>query len=135
MVLICLTFRQYRVTIQLMTNLLLTSKQKFRFGLAMPDQARPKRNFCLKSTGGSSQAEWSPCTILCRALLSTWQLGVIPVILGESNLHSFPSSSSSSLVEDASSLSVHVHTGVRSSSIARQSTENISSWGCCSITI
>ena len=35
----------YRVTGQLVQNLPLTSKQKFRFGLARPGQARPKRNF------------------------------------------------------------------------------------------
>ena len=36
----------YRVTHHVGSNLLLTSKQKFRFGLACPDLARPKRNFC-----------------------------------------------------------------------------------------
>ena len=35
----------YRVTIQLVANLPLTSKQKFHFGLARPGQSRPKRNF------------------------------------------------------------------------------------------
>ena len=35
----------YRVTIPLVQNLQLTSKQKFRFGLALPDLVRPKRNF------------------------------------------------------------------------------------------
>ena len=38
----------YRVTIQVGPNLLLTSKQKFRFGLARPGHARPKRNFCFE---------------------------------------------------------------------------------------
>ena len=49
--------KSYRVTIQLVQNLRLTSKQKFRFGLA----------FVLKSTGGFAQAEWSPCinTLKC----------------------------------------------------------------------
>ena len=37
---------KYRVTIQLVQNLLLTSKPKFRFGLVCPGLARPKRNFC-----------------------------------------------------------------------------------------
>ena len=37
--------RAYRVTIPLVLNLLLTSEQKFRFGLACPGLARPKRNF------------------------------------------------------------------------------------------
>ena len=41
----------YRVTIQLVQNLLLTSKLKFRFGLARPGQARPKRNFCFEVNG------------------------------------------------------------------------------------
>ena len=35
----------YRVTRLLVQNLPLTSKVKFRFGLAWPGQARPKRNF------------------------------------------------------------------------------------------
>ena len=49
----------YRVTIQLVINLLLTSKQKFLWpGLAQSGQSG---TFVLKSTGGSSQAEWSPC--------------------------------------------------------------------------
>ena len=39
------TPRAYRVTIPLVLNLLLTSEQKFRFGLACPGLARPKRNF------------------------------------------------------------------------------------------
>ena len=34
----------YRVTHQVVVNLPLTTKQKFRFGLARPGQARPKRN-------------------------------------------------------------------------------------------
>ena len=41
----------YRVTIQLVANLLLTSEQKFGLGLARPEQARPKRNFCLEVNG------------------------------------------------------------------------------------
>ena len=43
------------MTIQLVQNLLLTSRQKFRFGLARPGQARPKRNFCL-------EVNWRFCT-------------------------------------------------------------------------
>ena len=35
----------YRVTHLLVQNLPLTSKEKFRFGLACPGLARPKRNF------------------------------------------------------------------------------------------
>ena len=46
----------YRVTYQVVKNLLLTSKQKFRFGLARPGQARPSQAkvelLVLKSTGG-----------------------------------------------------------------------------------
>ena len=45
------TVHLYRVTIPLVQNLPLTSKQKFRFGLARPGQARPKRNFCFKVNG------------------------------------------------------------------------------------
>ena len=37
--------RQYRVNIQLVTNLLLTSKQKFRFGLSWPGQAKTELLF------------------------------------------------------------------------------------------
>ena len=40
---------KYRVTIPLVQNLLLTSKQKFR--LACPGLARPKRNFCFSVNG------------------------------------------------------------------------------------
>ena len=57
----------YRVTIQLVMNLPLNSKQKFRFGLARPGE---NGTFVLQSTGGSSQAEWSPCTFhICRNVL------------------------------------------------------------------
>ena len=41
----------YRVTIQLMANLPLTSKVKFCFGLACPGLARPKWNFCFEVNG------------------------------------------------------------------------------------
>ena len=41
----------YRVTIQLVANLPLTSEQRSRFGLARPGQARPKRNFCYEDNG------------------------------------------------------------------------------------
>ena len=41
----------YRVTIQLVANLPLTSEQKFRFGLDRPGQARPERNFCFEVNG------------------------------------------------------------------------------------
>ena len=37
---------KYRVTIQLVANLLLTSKLKFRFGLAWPSQAKAEHLFC-----------------------------------------------------------------------------------------
>ena len=47
----------YRVTHQVVTNLLLTSKQKFRFGLPCPGLARPKRNFCFE-VNGSFIATW-----------------------------------------------------------------------------
>ena len=57
----------------LVMNLPLTPKQKFCFGLARlcqarPGQARPGQarlngTFVLKSSGGSSQAEWSPCSV------------------------------------------------------------------------
>ena len=59
----------YRVTIQLVTNLPVTSKQKFCFGLAWPSLARPKRNFLLKSAGGFGQRDGSPCTVnVCRKM-------------------------------------------------------------------
>ena len=38
----------FRVTIPLVQNLQLTTRQKFRFGLACPGLARAKRNFCLE---------------------------------------------------------------------------------------
>ena len=38
----------YRVTIPLVQNFQLTSRQKLRFGLARLGQAKPKRNFCLE---------------------------------------------------------------------------------------
>ena len=41
----------YRVTEQLVQNLLLTSKHAFRFGLARLGQARPKRNLCFEVNG------------------------------------------------------------------------------------
>ena len=41
----------HRVTIQVGPNLPLTSKQKFRFGLAWPGLVRPKRNFCFEVNG------------------------------------------------------------------------------------
>ena len=40
-----LTLTLYRVTIQLVANLPLNSKQKFHFGMARPGQAKPKHNF------------------------------------------------------------------------------------------
>ena len=42
---------KYRVTIQLVANLPLTLKLKFRFGLACPGLARPKWNFCFEVNG------------------------------------------------------------------------------------
>ena len=41
----------YRVTIQLVQNLPLTTKQKLRFGLTRPGKARPKRHFCFEVNG------------------------------------------------------------------------------------
>ena len=61
----------YRVTHQVVTNLPLTSKHKFRFGLACPGLARPKRNCCFDvkmSTGGSSQPDVSPCKAAANSL-------------------------------------------------------------------
>ena len=43
---------------QVLTNLPLTSKQKFRFGFSRPGQ---NGTFVMKSTGGSSQPDVSPC--------------------------------------------------------------------------
>ena len=42
---------KYRVTITLVQNPLLTSKQKFRFGLARAGQVRPKQNFWFEVNG------------------------------------------------------------------------------------
>ena len=42
---------QGRVTYHVAQNLLLTSKQKLRFGLACPGLARPKQNFCFEVNG------------------------------------------------------------------------------------
>ena len=41
----------YRVTHHVDSNLPLTSKQKFHFGLACLDLARPKQNFCSDDKG------------------------------------------------------------------------------------
>ena len=46
LVFLLIYYKRYRVTIQLVQNLPLTSKPKFSFGLARPVQSRPKRNFC-----------------------------------------------------------------------------------------
>ena len=48
----------YRATEKLDPNLPLMSKQKFQFGLAYPDLASPKRNFCFDVNGriGSSSS-------------------------------------------------------------------------------
>ena len=55
----------YKVTISLVKNLLLTSKQKFLFGLAWTVLAWPVQNgtFVLKSTRGFEQVELSPCRL------------------------------------------------------------------------
>ena len=41
----------YRVTHQVVTNLPLTSKHKFRFGLVRSGQANHKQNFCSEVNG------------------------------------------------------------------------------------
>ena len=41
----------YRVTHQVVTNLLLTSKEKLSFGLTCPGLARPNWNFCFDDKG------------------------------------------------------------------------------------
>ena len=51
------------------TNLLLSSKQKFRIGLACSDLARPKQNFCLDMEG-LNQRDVSPCN---SSIVSTWK--------------------------------------------------------------
>ena len=51
----------YRLTHLVDSNLLLTSKQKFRFGLARSGQARPIRNFCF---GGNGRFESRRCVTL-----------------------------------------------------------------------
>ena len=52
------------MTITLVQNLLLTSKQKFRFGLARAGQVGQSGTCVLKSMGGFEQVYLSPCT--CR---------------------------------------------------------------------
>ena len=52
----------YRVTHHVVQNLLLTSKQKFGFGLAWPGLAKAELDV-LKSTGGFGQCDVSPCII------------------------------------------------------------------------
>ena len=42
---------RYRVTQQVVANLPLTSKQKFRFGLAWTGLTRSKQNLCIKVNG------------------------------------------------------------------------------------
>ena len=50
---------QYRVTIQVVSNLTLTSIQKLCYSMRpMYENA----HFVLMSTGGLTQPEWSPCT-------------------------------------------------------------------------
>ena len=53
----------YRVTHLLDSNLPLTSKHKFRIGLAWPALTWPGQNgtFVLMSTGGLNQRDVSPC--------------------------------------------------------------------------
>ena len=48
----------YRVTHLLVQNLPLTSKVKFRFGLACPGLARPKRNFTFEVNGRFCTRRW-----------------------------------------------------------------------------
>ena len=47
-------------------NLLLTSKQKFCFGLAWQAWPGQSGTFVLKSTGGLAQAAWSHCTEMVK---------------------------------------------------------------------
>ena len=44
-------YHEYRVTHRVVTNLPLTSTQKFHFGLACPGLARPKQYFCVDVSG------------------------------------------------------------------------------------
>ena len=55
----------YRVTEQLVQNTPLSSKQKFRFGLARPGQARLKRNYCFEFNGRFCTS----CSVTLYALL------------------------------------------------------------------
>ena len=52
---------EYRATHDIVSNLPLTSKQKFRFDLAWPGQ---NGTFVLRSTGGLIQHDVSPCISL-----------------------------------------------------------------------
>ena len=58
----------------------LTSEQKFRFGLARPAYPGQSGTFVVKTTGGSSQAEWSPCTWIwerCKQKLIQGLVGIL----------------------------------------------------------
>ena len=114
---------QYRVTITLVQNLPLTSKQKFCSCLARPGQARPGQSgtFVLKATGGFEQVELSPCTRYVRAR----RVGFVPLLLFLPDskmildvvvaaLHLSSSLSTSSLSGSLSlSLSLHLRHGRR----------------------
>ena len=54
----------YRVTHLVDSNLMLTSKEKFHFGLARSGQAGQYGTFVLMSMGGLNQQDVSPCTEL-----------------------------------------------------------------------
>ena len=63
----------YRGTYLLDSNLPLTSKDKFRIGLACPALARPKRNFWFDVNRRLNQRDVSPCSSVMRGIrLSRW---------------------------------------------------------------
>ena len=85
-----LTTMIYRVTIRVVPDLLLTSKQKFCFSIWF---SYKNVTFVLQSTGGLAQPEWSPCiyldnleelwleAVLDPALEHVCDVGVLEVLL------------------------------------------------------
>ena len=55
----------YRVTHLVDSNLLLTSKPRFRIGLACPDRARTKWNFCFDANGRFESTRCATLFIVC----------------------------------------------------------------------
>ena len=60
---------KYRVTHHVVSNLPLTSKQKFRFCLARPGQARPKQNFTFEINGRFCTRRWVSLYLMKNQML------------------------------------------------------------------